>query len=29
MADTSAHKPKSSKVNKDKRYYDRNNAVAW
>ena len=29
MADTSARKPRSSKVNKGKGYHSRNNAMAW
>ena len=29
MASTSAHKPRSSKVNKGKGYHSKNNAVAW
>ena len=29
MASTLARKPKSSKANKGKGYYSRNNAVAW
>ena len=29
MADTSARKPRSSKVNKGKGYHSRNNVVVW
>ena len=29
MADTSACKPRSSKVNKGKRYHSKNNVVTW